>query len=159
MSPVLESAPKPASRFSSLLGACKVQRRVFCNKFWISWFDGLPFRINTTYMVGAFPNIQYHISEKEVIRGKKWVFFLLWKCSLIGIANLWKKWGFMKSCKLKTTPLSHFEQQVRKPRRGFSLRRHFSSKELRRPERCFITVFHFLVQHICSLEEKNNKTK
>ena len=28
-------------------------------------------------MVVAFPNIGYHISEKELIREKMWVFFIL----------------------------------------------------------------------------------
>ena len=41
------------------------------------WFDGLPFRIRTTNMAGALTNIGYHISEKEVKRGKKLAFFIL----------------------------------------------------------------------------------
>ena len=39
--------------------ARSLQKCVFCDKYKISWFDGLPFRINTTYMVGPFPNIGY----------------------------------------------------------------------------------------------------
>ena len=62
-------------------------------------------------------------------------------CKLVKSEVLWNLANW------KQSPLSHIEQQVREPRRGFSLRRHFSSKELRRPERCFITVFYFLEQH------------
>ena len=48
-------------------GACQpifmfarsLQKRVFCDKFRNHWFDGVPFRISTTYMVGSFTNIGY----------------------------------------------------------------------------------------------------
>ena len=57
--------PKPRPRIPR--GACKpiftftrsLQKRVFRDKFRIHWFDGLPFRISTTYMVGSFTNIGY----------------------------------------------------------------------------------------------------
>ena len=67
--PVLQSPPEPASRFLRLLGAC--ENAYFARKKkLISWFDGLSFRIKTTYIVGAVPTIGYHFSEKEIIKEK-----------------------------------------------------------------------------------------
>ena len=48
-------------------GACQLifmferslQNRVFRNKFQIHWFDGLPFKMSTTYILGSFTNIGY----------------------------------------------------------------------------------------------------
>ena len=75
-----------------LPGACQpifkvaksLRKRIFCAKFLISWFCGLPFRIRTTNMAGAFPNIWYHICEKELMTGKTWVFFILEPVRLLG---------------------------------------------------------------------------
>ena len=53
--PVLEIPPR--SLPAEFKFAWSLQKRVFRNKFWTTWFDGLPFRINTTYMVGPFPHI------------------------------------------------------------------------------------------------------
>ena len=35
-------------------------------------------------MAGALSNVGYHISEKELIRGKMWVFFILEPARLLG---------------------------------------------------------------------------
>ena len=35
-------------------------------------------------MAGAVPNVGYHISEKQLIRGKMWVFFILEPARLLG---------------------------------------------------------------------------
>ena len=43
----------------------------------VNWFDGLPFRIKTTNMVGAVPTVGYHFSEKEIIKEKSG-YFLSW---------------------------------------------------------------------------------
>ena len=48
-------------------GACQpiymfarsLQKRVLREKFQIRWFDGLPFRISTNYMMGSFTIIGY----------------------------------------------------------------------------------------------------
>ena len=48
-------------------GACQpifmfersLQNCVFRNKFRIHWFDGLPFKMSTTYILGSFTNIGY----------------------------------------------------------------------------------------------------
>ena len=64
-------------------GACQpifmfarsLQKRVFCNKFRIHWFDGLPFRISTTYILGSFTNIGY-LRERLNKGGKVGIFDL-----------------------------------------------------------------------------------
>ena len=127
--------------------------------------------------------------------------FLLWKCFLIGIANLWKNevlwnlanwkqspsptlssrlenrgvdslWdgtsaarscgdqkGVLRCCKMFKVLYNNCKiirfYKILKTANKNPLS-HFSSKELRRPERCFITVFQHLEHHICSLEEKKN---
>ena len=54
------------------------RKRVLCDKFYmVNWFDGLPFRIKTTNMVGAVSTIGYHFSEKEIIKEKSG-YFLSW---------------------------------------------------------------------------------
>ena len=73
--PVLESLPEPA--IFNAAGSSE-RKRVFCDKFYmVNWFDGLPFRIKTTIMVGAVPTIGYHFSEKEKIKEKSG-YFLSW---------------------------------------------------------------------------------
>ena len=48
--PVLESPPEPASQNLRLLGAC-----VFFDKFWFSWFDGLPSELRQLTWQVLFP--------------------------------------------------------------------------------------------------------
>ena len=55
MVPVLESPPRACQPI--FMFARSLQNRVFRGKFRIHWFDGLPFRISTTYMVGSLTNI------------------------------------------------------------------------------------------------------
>ena len=81
--PVLESPPEPASRFFKV--AWSLPKHLFCAKFEIqSWFDGLPFRMNVTNMADAFPNIWYHISEKEFMREKNMGILILEPARLLG---------------------------------------------------------------------------
>ena len=52
---VLECAPEPASRFLSLLRACK--NTYFATSFEVVVLMAFPSELNTAYRVGVFPNI------------------------------------------------------------------------------------------------------
>ena len=75
--PVLESPPEPASRFSSLLGACK--NAYFATSFEVVGLMAFSSEKNTTFMVGAFPNI---ISLKKNQKGRKAGIFDLGACEV-----------------------------------------------------------------------------
>ena len=67
LSPVLESPPEPASQNLRLLGACENAYFATSFKLGHSWFDGVPFRINTTNMAGALPILGvYNLGACEV---------------------------------------------------------------------------------------------
>ena len=67
--PVLESPLEPANRSLRLLGAC--ENAYFSTSFKLVGSMAFPNRKETTNMAQAFPDIGYHISGKESIRGEK----------------------------------------------------------------------------------------
>ena len=76
-----------------------------------------------------------------------------------GVDSLWDGTSAARSCGdqkgvLRWCKIIRFYKILQTANKTFLPR--FSCKELRRPERCFITVFYFLGQHMCSLEEKKN---
>ena len=63
--------------------ARSLQKRVLGKKFQIHWFDGLPFRISTNYMMGSFTNIGY--LWERINKGGKSGYF--WSWSLRGCSE------------------------------------------------------------------------
>ena len=62
--------------------ARSLQKRVLREKFQIRWFDGLPFRISTNYMMGSFTIIGY--LWERINKGGKWVILILEPARLLG---------------------------------------------------------------------------
>ena len=63
--------------------ARSLQKHVHRDKFRIHWFDGFPFRITTTYLVGSFTNIGY--LWERINKGGKSGYF--WSWSLRGCSE------------------------------------------------------------------------
>ena len=94
---------EPGSRICP--GACQpvcqfawsLQKHVFCDKFWSSWFDGLPFRIKYNLHGGCFS--QYFISEKDLKRGKKEGIFYLGACEVARSLQARLAWILEPGCR------------------------------------------------------------